>query len=210
MSNYELHTVQLISTCSNCYILVDQATRAAAIIDPGCAAEQIMESVTEAKAKVKYIIDTHGHWDHIGNNVAMQEATGADILIHRLDALMLSDPVLSLATLFRGDGNGGQAARLLEDGDIIELGELRLTVIHSPGHTEGGICLLCEDMLFSGDTLFRLSIGRSDLSGGDQEALIRSLGEKLAPLDDGLTVLPGHGSASTLGYEKANNPYFPK
>jgi hydroxyacylglutathione hydrolase len=210
MGNYELHTVQLISTCSNCYILVDKSTRTAAIIDPGCAADQIMETVTEANAEVKYIIDTHGHWDHIGNNVAVQEATGAAILIHQLDAPMLSDPELSLARLFRGSGNGGQAARLLEDGDVIELGELTLHVIHTPGHTPGGICLLCEDLLFTGDTLFCMSIGRSDLIAGDYDTLIRSLGDKLTPLDDGLRVLPGHGSASVLGTEKAQNPYFPR
>lgn len=210
MPNYELRIVQLISTCSNCYILTDRDSRAAAVIDPGCGAEQIMAAIGEAEARVAYIIDTHGHWDHIGNNVAVAEKTGAPILIHRLDAPMLAAPELSLARLFGGDGNGGQAARLLTDGDVLELGALRLTVIHTPGHTPGGICLLTEDLLFTGDTLFYLSVGRCDLSGGDHETLIRSLTEKLLPLDDGLRVLPGHGPETNLGEEKARNPFFPR
>jgi len=209
MPNYELYTVKLIRTCSNCYILVDAQSREAAVIDPGCNAGQILQELEQANARASYIIDTHGHWDHIGANLELAEKTGAQILIHRLDQPMLSDANCSLAFLFRGDGKGGEASRLLEDGDSIELGGLRLRVIHTPGHTPGGICLLCEDLLFTGDTLFNLSVGRTDLYGGDSETLIASL-TKLAPLDDKLQVLPGHGSASELGYEKAHNPYFPK
>ncbi len=208
MSKYELNTVQLITTCSNCYILVDAASRAAAVIDPGCNPDKIIEAIQEAKADVQLIIDTHGHWDHIGANVPIQQHTGAKILIHQLDEPMLTDPELNLRKLFLGKGDGGQADRLLADGDIIELGELRLQVIHTPGHTEGGICLLCEDLLFTGDTLFHLSVGRSDLPGGDKAALLNSLATKLKPLDDELKVLPGHNSPSTLGYEKEHNPFF--
>lgn len=208
MSKYELYTVQLITTCSNCYILVDTPSRAAAVIDPGCNPDKIMEAIKDANADVKLIIDTHGHWDHIGANVPIQQQTGAKILIHKLDEPMLTDPELNLRKLFFGKGDGGKADRLLEEGDIIELGDLRLQVIHTPGHTEGGICLLCEDLLFTGDTLFRLSVGRSDLPGGDKTALLASLANKLKPLDDSLKVLPGHNSASTLGYEKEHNPFF--
>jgi len=207
-AKYELSVLALVSTCTNCYILKDIKTNAAAVIDPGCAPQQIIDAVKECGADVKMIINTHGHWDHIGANVAVQEATGAPIYIHRIDEPMLNNGELNLCHLFRGDGNGGKAERLLEDGDIIELGELKLQVILTPGHTEGGICLLCEDMLFSGDTLFRRSIGRTDLICGDREALLRSLDDKLRPLADDLKVLPGHGSASILGEEKEFNPFF--
>jgi hydroxyacylglutathione hydrolase len=210
MSDYELYTIKLIRTCSNCYILVDSASREAAVIDPGSNAEQIIQELERVNAKARYIIDSHGHWDHIGANLALAEKTGAGILIHRLDQPMLADANSSLASLFRADGKGGEAERLLEDGDIIELGKLRLTVLHTPGHTPGGICLLVEDLLFSGDTLFNLSVGRTDLYGGDTETLINSLRDKLLPLPDQLQVLPGHGAASELGYEKAHNPYFPR
>ena len=210
MSKYELITLPLISTCTNCYILVDKKTRAAAIIDPGCAPEQIIEAVKNADADVKMIINTHGHWDHIGANKAVAAATGAPIYIHRIDAPMLQDGELSLCKLFRGDGDGGAASRLLEDGDVIDLGDLQIKVILTPGHTKGGVCLLCEDLLFAGDTLFRRSIGRTDLICGDREALIESLDKKLRPLADDLKVLPGHGSATILGEEKQFNPFFPK
>ena len=208
MSKYEIQVIELISTCSNCYLLIDSESRDAAIIDPGCNPDKIMENIKENNADVKLIINTHGHWDHVGANVAIKAQTGADVLIHKLDEPFLANPELNLAGLFRGDGNCGTAERLLEDGDIIELGQLRLQVIHTPGHTPGGICLLCEDLLFTGDTLFRMSVGRSDLPGGDKEALLASLENKLKPLDDELKVLPGHNSASVLGYEKEHNPFF--
>ena len=210
MNNYELSTLALISTCTNCYILTDKNTRATAIIDPGCAPEQILNTLKNIDADVKMIINTHGHWDHIGANKAIQAATGAPIYIHRIDEPLLSDGELNLCKLFRGDGDGGKAARLLEDGDVIELGDLRLKVILTPGHTQGGICLQCEDLLFAGDTLFRRSIGRTDLVCGDRAALLESLDKKLRPLPDELKVLPGHGSASVLGEEKEFNPFFVK
>lgn len=209
MKKYELVTLQLVSSNNNCYLLIDSATREAAIIDPGCDAAKILAAVEENNADVKYIINTHGHWDHVGANRPLKEATGVDVLIHEADEPLLSRPELNLAFLFRGDGNAGTAERLLKDNDKIFLGELQLTVLHTPGHTEGGICLLCEDLLFTGDTLFRLSVGRSDFPGGDHDVLISSLA-RLLPLPDDLLVLPGHNSASTLGFEKANNPYFPK
>ncbi|MBQ1501065.1 MAG: MBL fold metallo-hydrolase [Firmicutes bacterium] len=208
MSNYELHVIDLISTSTNCYLLLDAQSRAAAVIDPGCAPEKILAAIEEAKADVKMIINTHGHWDHIGANKAIQAATGAPIYISRIDEPLLQDGEQSLCKLFRGDGDGGKADRLLEDGDIIELGSLRLQVILTPGHTKGGICLLCEDLLFVGDTLFRRSIGRTDLIGGDRAEILDSLETKLRPLPDELKVLPGHGSATVLGEEKEYNPFF--
>ncbi len=210
MKKYQLVIIELISTNSNCYLLIDQNTRAAAVIDPGCNPEKILSEIEQHQVQVKYIINTHGHWDHTGANLPIQAATGAEILIHHADEPLLSNPELSLAFLWRRADKAGEADRLLDDGDKIELGQLELSVIHTPGHTEGGICLLCEDLLFSGDTLFRLSVGRSDFPGGDHDLLLNSLVTKLLPLADDLIVLPGHGSASRLGYEKEQNPFFPR
>ena len=209
MSKYQLETIELISTCSNCYLLIDKQTQKAVVIDPGCNAEKINNAIQEKKAKVVYIINTHGHWDHIGANVELQEMIGAPILIHSIEEPYLQDKELNLAKMFIRDGNGGSAGRLIEDGEIIEVGELRIKVLHTPGHTPGGICLLCEDLLFTGDTVFRLSVGRTDLGGGDHQTLLTSIADKLISLDDDLKVLPGHGPASSLGYEKEHNPFFP-
>ena len=200
MSKYELITLPLISTCTNCYILVDKKTRAAAIIDPGCAPEQIIEAVKNADADVKMIINTQGHWDHIGANKAVAAATGAPIYIHRIDAPMLQDGELSLCKLFRGDGDGGEASRLLEDGDVIDLGDLQIKVILTPGHTKGGVCLYCEaeKIVFSGDTLFADGFGRMDLYGGSHKQMRVSL-RMLLSLPEDVRLLPGHGGETTIG-----------
>ena len=204
----EVYRLEVMPLGTNCYLVYDENTKDGIVVDPGGSAKDIGEAIDRLDLHIVAIINTHGHWDHIGANVPIQQQTGAKILIHKLDEPMLTDPELNLRKLFLGKGDGGKADRLLEEGDIIELGDLRLQVIHTPGHTEGGICLLCEDLLFTGDTLFRLSVGRSDLPGGDKTALLASLANKLKPLDDSLKVLPGHNSASTLGYEKEHNPFF--
>jgi len=205
---YRMSVMPLGQLGANCYLLIDQATAEAAIIDPGGEAERIVSALRQEQARPAVIIDTHGHWDHIGGNQRLRELTKAPLLIHRLDAPMLAQGRLNLGPEFGADGNGGTADRLLEDGDAIAVGKLTLTVIHTPGHTPGGICLLCEDLLFTGDTLFKYSVGRSDLPGGDETALLRSLAERIRPLDPSLRVLPGHGPESQLSYELKFNPYF--
>ncbi len=204
---YQIFTVPVLHQGTNCYILACAATRQAAIIDPGADAALIFAKVKEEGLDVKAVINTHGHSDHIGANQPVKENYQAPLLIHKDDAPMLSRPTLSLAVLVGGTCQGGTADRLLEDGDTIAIGQLTLQVIHTPGHTPGGICLLGSDYLFSGDTLFQLSIGRTDFPGGSYEALLQSLA-KLAKLDDRLIVYPGHGPATKLGYEKRFNPYL--
>ncbi len=208
MEKYKVERFPVGDLGTNCYLLMDCATKDAAVIDPGDEAQRVKDAADQWGARIVMIINTHAHWDHIGNNVAMQQLTGAPILIHEADAGCLQDSLYNLAERFGGDGDGGEAARLLHDGDTIELGELTLTVLHTPGHTRGGICLVCEDLLFSGDTLFRCSIGRSCFPGGNQEQLLRSLDEKLRPLPGNLQVLPGHSMQSQLDFEFANNPFF--
>ena len=208
MEKYSLYTLRVTVIGTNCYILVDNATRQAAVIDPGASADRILAKLKEIGATLSLIIDTHGHWDHIGANQALHDATGAPILIHALDAPLLGDRRLNCATLATKNFDGGAADRLLKDGDVIDLGELRLTVIHTPGHTPGGICLRTEDLLFTGDTLFYLSMGRTDLEGGDEAAIMASLA-RLSQIPEDLRVLPGHETFSTLAVEKKSNPFMP-
>jgi len=192
---------------ANCIILGCEKTREAAVIDPGDETERILLSLKESKLILKYIINTHGHFDHVGGNKKLKEATGADILIHFLDAPMLSR-LSSDATLFGCSAeNSPPPDRTLEDNDIISFGEIRLKVIHTPGHSPGGISLYIDDKLFVGDTLFARSIGRSDLPGGDFNTLISSIKNRLFELGDDVKVFPGHGPNTTIGREKLSNPF---
>ena len=209
MGKYGLITMQLPPLGTNCYLLINTDSHQAAVIDPAGDAGRILREAEQAGAEICMIIDTHGHWDHIGANAELAEVTGAPILIHELDAPMLTDASLSLARNFGGNGVGGKAARLLHDGDQIALGKLCLHVLHTPGHTPGGICLLCEDLLFCGDTLFRLSCGRCDLPGGDEAAMRASLAH-LAALPGDRLALPGHGPSTRLDDERRQNPYMPR
>jgi len=192
---------------ANCIILGCEKTREAAVIDPGDETERIFLSLADSKLKLKYIINTHGHFDHVGGNKEMKEATGADILIHFLDAPLLSQ-LSSDATLFGFSAeNSPPPDRTLEDNDTISFGEIRLKVIHTPGHSPGGISLYIDNKVFVGDTLFSGSIGRSDLPGGDFNTLISSIKNRLFDLGDDVEVFPGHGPNTTIGREKHSNPF---
>lgn len=208
MHRYQLQTITVTPIATNCYILIDEATKQAAVIDPGASAEKIKDLVDQAGATVCCIINTHGHWDHVGANQKLKELTGAPLLIHRLDAPMLADARSSSAPRWL-TAPKSEADRLLEDQDTIAVGELTLTVLHTPGHSPGSICLQTEDLLFTGDTLFYLSMGRTDLVGGDPVAMTRSLA-RLSQLEGDYAVLPGHEQSSRLAVEKAQNPYMPR
>ncbi len=183
---------------ANCYIFGDEQTGEVAIIDPGAEAEKIKKSLTQGNYIARFIINTHGHIDHIGAN----DKFGLSIFIHKEDASFLTDPTKNLSLWMGSSYKSPAASRLLEDGEKIEIGSLILEVIHTPGHTPGGICLKCGDVLFSGDTLFCGGIGRTDIPGGSEEILLKSIKEKLFCLDDKMTIYPGHGVSSTLGKEK--------
>ena len=206
-AEYLCYCLKVMHGATNCYILLERAANAAAVIDPGGDAAALIAAMTELNARPALIINTHGHWDHIGDNKALQQHYGLPIAVHELDAPLLRDGKRNAARFFAGDGDGGEVKRLLQEGDIIELGALRIEVLHTPGHTPGGICLKVDNLLFTGDTLFNLSVGRTDLPGGDYDALSRSL-TRLTALPDDLLVLPGHSQSSTLGYEKSHNPYL--
>jgi glyoxylase-like metal-dependent hydrolase (beta-lactamase superfamily II) len=189
---------------ANCYIIADPASKEAAVIDPGGDPSKIRRSLKKNGLKLKFVINTHGHGDHIGANAQL----GVPVYIHRLDADFLGDPKKNLSQVFLFSIKSPKAARLLEDGDAIKLGSITLEVIHTPGHTPGSICLKTDSVIFTGDTLFRAGVGRTDLPGSDESALFRSIRERLFAFGDDTVIYPGHGEPSTIGDEKRDNPFF--
>jgi hydroxyacylglutathione hydrolase len=194
----------------NCYIVWDRATLEGVIIDPGADADEIEAAVKENGVKVRCVLNTHGHFDHVGANKAMKAAFGAPVAIHPDDAPLMADA--HEHGIFFGVETPKQAAPdiLLEDGQSMEFGPLKFKVIHTPGHTRGGVCLYLEGAkaLFTGDTLFAGSVGRTDFEGGSMDELMSSISRKLLSLDDKVMVLPGHGPSSTIGEERRTNPYL--
>jgi len=202
-------TLEVGSLGTNCYIIYDETSRRAAVIDPGGGEGGIIACLKNEKLDVKYIINTHGHADHVLANLRLKEATGAPILIHAADADMLGSGQRNLSAFIGGSVSCGPADTLLKEGDVIKVADgLELTVIHTPGHTPGGICLKTDGVLFSGDTLFAESIGRTDFPGGSYRQLIASIKDKLMLLDDSYKVLPGHGPETTIGWERKMNPFI--
>ena len=194
----------------NCYILYDEQTLEGIIVDPGDEATSILNVVDNLKLHIKYIVNTHGHADHIGANKELGLALKAKLAIHADDACMLTDPHLNLSENgYMGRPIISQPADIiLHEGDIISFGNCNLKVIHTPGHTPGGICLVGEGVVMSGDSLFAGSIGRTDFPTGSMTDLISNLKAKILTLDENLTVFPGHGEATTIAYEKQINPYL--
>ncbi len=192
----------------NCYILADEKTKEAVVIDPGDDAGDILDLIKNKGLTVKYIINTHAHFDHVGANAKLKEATGAEILLHEADADLLSSSAGQAEMFGMKVASSPPADRYIRDGDIITAGEVSLTVLHTPGHSSGGISLIEDGMVFTGDALFAGSIGRTDRPGGDLMTLINSIRTKLLELPDDTRVFPGHGPDSTIGEEKRENPFL--
>lgn len=192
---------------ANCFILGCKTTKEAAVIDPGDESNRILMALAGLKLKVKYIINTHGHFDHVGANRKMKDATGADLLIHSLDVPMLGHLSASASEWGLHADDSPPPDRTVKDGDEIKIGNITLKVIHTPGHTPGGISLYSDGCIFVGDTLFAGSIGRTDFPGGDFDTLISSIRKKLFVLGDDVRVFTGHGPETTIGDEKRHNPF---
>jgi glyoxylase-like metal-dependent hydrolase (beta-lactamase superfamily II) len=193
---------------TNCYVLWDEKSRDAAVIDPGFQDQRIKEIIETNRLHVKYILLTHGHFDHLGGVTQIRALTGAKVLIHRNDADCLTNATRNLSTLAGMPFDLAPADGFLAEGENLNIGDLNVQVFHTPGHSKGGVCLLVGDTLFAGDTLFNSSIGRTDFADGDLDELLSGIQSKLFVLDDATKVLPGHGDNTTIGYEKAFNPFF--
>lgn len=191
----------------NAYLLADEDSKEAIVIDPSGKIDEILEEIKENGFNLKYIVLTHAHADHMCGLKEILIKTNAPLLINENDKDLLLDSKNNLSYRICKELIELEANRYLKDEDIINLGSKKIKIIHTPGHTKGSMCLFCEDILITGDTLFAGSIGRTDLYGGDFDEIDQSL-NKLSKLEDDIKVFPGHGGFSTIGKEKQVNPFM--
>ena len=191
---------------SNCYVVGSEPTMEGMIIDPGADAGKIMGIVKARKLDIKFIVLTHGHIDHVSALPQVREATGAPVAIHAADAVFLQGQRQDSVMGFQYPQV--TVDRQLQGGDKLTLGGLDFLVLHTPGHTPGGISLLGPGVVFTGDALFNYSVGRTDFPGGSHQQLINGIQTKLMVLPDSTAVYPGHGPASTIGAERRGNPFL--
>lgn len=194
---------------ANSYIVFSEESKEGFIVDPACPVKLIEDNLAEHKLKLNKIVLTHGHGDHIASVEELRDKYKLPVYIHRDDEAMIGDGDYNFSTQMFGSPIEFKADKLLEEGDLIEVDPGHtMEVIHTPGHTKGGICLLYDKYLITGDTLFQGSIGRTDFPGGNFNDIIASIKDKLFILDEDTIVLPGHGPKSTIGYEKMYNPFL--
>jgi len=205
-----LETIIVGALSVNCYIVGCEKTHEAAVIAPGDDAARIMTVVESKGLRLKYIILPHGHFDHAGAAKALQEKTGAKVLVHEADGFLLKNMEAQAALFAMSAPPAPKVDGCIKEGDTIKVGELTMRIIETPGHSQGGVSIYmpAEGVVFTGDTLFWGSIGRTDLPGGDYKAIISSLKDKLGSLPDETVVYPGHGDDTTIGFEKEQNPFF--
>ena len=193
---------------ANCFILGDEESGEAVIIDPGGDGDLILNHVTRKPWKVTAILNTHAHFDHIAANAAVKKGTGAPLMAPRGDSVYMAQAHVSARMYGLEVDASPEPDRLLDDGDIIELGDEKIAVVLTPGHTPGGATFVTPIGIFPGDSIFAGSIGRTDLPGGDYDTLINSIKDQILCLDDDTPVYPGHGPATTVGRERIYNPFL--
>ena len=192
----------------NCYLVGSEYTREGMIIDPATQGDDIIKQVKELGLNIKIIVLTHGHMDHTGALADVKEATGAEVAIHAEDVPYLRSDHPMTQMLNQVPKEMPSPNCFLNDGDIIEIGELRFKVLHTPGHTPGGISIQGEGLVFTGDTLFQFSIGRADVPGASYKQELESIRSKLLVLPDETIVYPGHGPDTSIGIERKVNPFL--
>ena len=206
--DFSVKSFEVGPVAANCYILKDNDSNEGMVIDPGGNPDKILSAIKEMGVEVKLIALTHGHFDHIGGLDKVKNALNVPVAIHEADGEMLTDAKKNLSAFVGAPGEMEKADVLLKDGDNISFGGCSLKVIHTPGHTPGGVCFYGGGALFSGDTLFAGSVGRTDFPGSSTEDILDSIRNRLAKVSGATKVFPGHGPASTMEIERETNPFF--
>lgn len=193
---------------ANCYIIYSEATKEGVIVDPGGFDDEVVNFIKARDIKINGILLTHGHGDHIGGAKEFKELFNVDIFAHKEEKDILFEPDKNLSSTMTFGPISLEADVFLEDGDLLRYKDLEIEVIHTPGHSPGGVCFKVSNDIITGDSLFLGSIGRTDLYGGDHLTLLDSINEKLMVFNDDIRIHPGHGQASSIGYERKNNPFL--
>ncbi len=203
-----LKTFEVGPILENTYVVGDEDSREVFVVDPGGENHKIVSYIQENNLKPLAIICTHGHIDHIAGAAELQNLLKLPMKIHGDDVPLLRQAPAAARMFGMGQVEIPRVDGHLEDNEVLEAGKSELRVIHTPGHTPGGVCLLGDGFMLSGDTLFQMSIGRTDLPGGSYGQIMQSIKEKLLCLPDDLVVYPGHGPSTSIGFERENNPFF--
>ena len=193
---------------TNCYLVINEENKSGVVIDPGGDGDMILDKIRQKGLNIEAIFLTHGHSDHIMAVDEIRTATGAKVYISQEDAGMLIKASSNLSAYLGASREFKAADEFFEDGETLTVAGLNFKVIATPGHTRGGVCLICEDIVFCGDTVFSESIGRTDLPGGSYSQILQSIKNKILVLPDEMKLLPGHGPATTIGWERRRNPFL--
>jgi len=193
---------------TNTYLVGDRAAGEALVIDPGGGPGEILAFLARERLRCRYVVNTHGHFDHVSGNRELKSATGATLLAHEEDAPMFGEAAAHARFFMLHADNSPQPDGFLRDGEEVRVGAVRLRVVHTPGHSPGGITLLAPGAAFCGDLVFHGSVGRTDLPGGSERVLLESIRRHIMTLPDDTVLYPGHGPETTVGLEKRQNPFF--
>ena len=207
----EIISIEAGPLLTNTYIAVDDKTKKSVIIDaPMDSISLLKPMIKKRDLEIEAILLTHTHWDHAADTADLKDEYGADVILHKDDLFRLTEPNEHSVFPLPYEIKSASGDRYVDDGDTVTFGNIDLEVLHTPGHTAGGICFWNKEhkVVFCGDTVFRESVGRVDLPGGSADVLAKAIKEKLLSLDDETKLLPGHGPSTTVGYEKKNNPFF--